>query len=82
MVDVFIFNPPTFPRRTCQNYLISINASSFPSKADTHLLALSYAGGADGMETTDRLLDALPEILTTIEVVHISCFVHRTSQRT
>ncbi|KAJ4861114.1 hypothetical protein T069G_06102 [Trichoderma breve] len=31
---------------------------------DSYLLALSYAGGADGMETTDRLIDGLPEILS------------------
>jgi len=31
---------------------------------DSKLLALSYAGGADGMETTDRLLESLPDILS------------------
>ncbi|KAI1168748.1 methyltransferase domain-containing protein [Nemania serpens] len=31
---------------------------------DSYLLALSYAGGRDGMETTDRLLDSLPHVLS------------------
>jgi len=31
---------------------------------DSHLLALSYAGGRDGMETTDRLIAALPDTLS------------------
>ncbi|KAI1200548.1 methyltransferase domain-containing protein [Nemania serpens] len=31
---------------------------------DSYLLALSYAGGRDGMETTDRLLDSLPRVLS------------------
>jgi release factor glutamine methyltransferase len=31
---------------------------------DSRLLSLSYAGGADGMETTNSLLDSVPEILS------------------
>ena len=31
---------------------------------ESHLLELSYAGGRDGMETTDRLLASLPEVLS------------------
>ncbi|KAI1177533.1 methyltransferase domain-containing protein [Nemania sp. FL0916] len=31
---------------------------------DSFLLALSYAGGRDGMEVTDRLLDSLPRVLS------------------
>ncbi|KAI0396097.1 methyltransferase domain-containing protein [Xylariaceae sp. FL0594] len=31
---------------------------------DSYLLALSYAGGRDGMETTDRLLESLPRVLS------------------
>ncbi|OAA56598.1 n-glutamine methyltransferase mtq2 [Niveomyces insectorum RCEF 264] len=31
---------------------------------DAHLLELAYAGGRDGMETTDRLLAALPDVLS------------------
>ena len=31
---------------------------------ESHLLALSYAGGRDGMETTDRLIDGLPNLLS------------------
>lgn len=31
---------------------------------DSYLLSLSYAGGKDGMETTDRLIEALPGALS------------------
>lgn len=31
---------------------------------DSYLLSLSYAGGKDGMETTDRLIEALPTALS------------------
>ncbi|KAL3964143.1 hypothetical protein ACCO45_001147 [Purpureocillium lilacinum] len=31
---------------------------------DSYLLSLSYAGGMDGMETTDRLIERLPQILS------------------
>jgi release factor glutamine methyltransferase len=45
---------PTFTSTT--------GANSFDE--DSYLLSLSYAGGKDGMETTDRLLDSLPWILS------------------
>ena len=31
---------------------------------ESHLLELAYAGGRDGMETTDRLLASLPDVLS------------------
>lgn len=31
---------------------------------DSYLLSLSYAGGRDGMETTDRVIEALPGVLS------------------
>ena len=63
MVDVLVFNPPYVPTPDLPALPEGKGRlSSF--EEDSHLLALSYAGGADGMETTDRLLDALPEILS------------------
>ena len=65
MVDVLIFNPPYVPTPDLPALPDSVNRITQPSfEDDSHLLALSYAGGADGMETTDRLLDALPHILS------------------
>jgi release factor glutamine methyltransferase len=65
MVDVLIFNPPYVPTPDLPALPDSVDRIIQPSfEDDSHLLALSYAGGADGMETTDRLLDALPDILS------------------
>lgn len=68
-VDVLIFNPPYVPTSE-----MPVRPESFkyddPSKGtpsfedDSYLLSLSYAGGLDGMETTDRLIDALPTTLS------------------
>ncbi|KAL2118988.1 hypothetical protein VTJ04DRAFT_5947 [Mycothermus thermophilus] len=38
---------------------------------DSTLLALAYAGGRDGMQVTDRLLAALPEILSERGVAYV-----------
>jgi release factor glutamine methyltransferase len=66
MVDVLIFNPPYVPTPDLPELPTLSETPAQPSfEDDSHLLALSYAGGADGMETTDRLLDSLPAILDT-----------------
>lgn len=63
-VDVLIFNPPYVPTPDLPELPALSNMAANPSfEDDSHLLALSYAGGADGMETTNRLLDTLPGIL-------------------
>ncbi|KIH89617.1 methyltransferase [Sporothrix brasiliensis 5110] len=60
-VDVLLFNPPYVPTpRLPQNE--SDTRDDFAR--DSHLLELAYAGGHDGMETTDRLLEALPDVLS------------------
>ncbi|ETN39859.1 uncharacterized protein HMPREF1541_06085 [Cyphellophora europaea CBS 101466] len=38
---------------------------------ESHLLSLTYAGGADGMETTNRLLKALPGVLSERGVAYV-----------
>ncbi|KAH7328829.1 methyltransferase domain-containing protein [Stachybotrys elegans] len=68
-VDVLIFNPPYVPTpdmpQRPDTFPESWSAGDKPSfDDDSYLLSLSYAGGRDGMETTDRLIDALPEILS------------------
>ncbi|RDW67736.1 hypothetical protein BP6252_09132 [Coleophoma cylindrospora] len=63
-VDVLIFNPPYVPTPDLPALPGAEDGEQTSYEVDSHLLALSYAGGADGMETTDRLLDDLPNILS------------------
>lgn len=76
-VDVLIFNPPYVPSEELpvppatwserEESLASVGgvAACKPTfDEDSYLLALSYAGGEDGMEITNRLLECLPETLS------------------
>jgi release factor glutamine methyltransferase len=71
-VDVLIFNPPYVPT---EDLPVPLDEAAMSSQAvferDSKLLELSYAGGADGMETTDRLLDQLPSILSERGVAYV-----------
>lgn len=65
-VDVLVFNPPYVPTPSLPSIpgeeLVARDQTSFED--DSKLLELSYAGGVDGMETTDRLLEQLPDVLS------------------
>jgi release factor glutamine methyltransferase len=60
-VDVLIFNPPYVPTPDLPSLVQNENLRDFD--VDTHLLELSWAGGEDGMEVTNRFLSSLPEVL-------------------
>ncbi|OJD26110.1 hypothetical protein ACJ73_02511 [Blastomyces percursus] len=60
-VDVLIFNPPYVPTPELPDIISSPPLSQF--ERESHLLSLSYAGGELGMETTNRFLNSIPEVL-------------------
>ena len=73
-VDVLVFNPPYVPtdelpaqddaRLGPAGEDGSTMSASARFDRDSYLLSLSYAGGRDGMEITDRLIEALPGALS------------------
>jgi len=59
-----VFNPPYVPTSELPDLPPGDGATHTSFEDNSKLLALSYAGGMDGMETTDRLLASLPGILS------------------
>ncbi|KAL2065125.1 hypothetical protein VTL71DRAFT_4265 [Oculimacula yallundae] len=62
-VDVLIFNPPYVPTSELPQISKELDSQATSYDDDSYLLSLSYAGGVDGMETTNRLLDSLDSVL-------------------
>ncbi|KAH6628004.1 methyltransferase domain-containing protein [Chaetomium tenue] len=82
-VDVLVFNPPYVPTPELPSMYqqggegegggqaTTTTTTAAAYEEDSRLLALSYAGGRDGMEITDRLIEALPEVLSSRGVAYL-----------
>ncbi|KAL2856005.1 hypothetical protein BJY01DRAFT_187166 [Aspergillus pseudoustus] len=69
-IDILLFNPPYVPTEDLPDIPSTSTPETTPNlsrsakfERDSYYLSLTYAGGRDGMETTDKLLEAIPEVL-------------------
>lgn len=62
-VNLMIFNPPYVPTPSIPSHRVEEASAVTNFERDSALLELSYAGGVDGMEVTDRLLSLIPQTL-------------------
>ena len=70
-VDVLVFNPPYVPTPSLPSAWEKHSRENLTFDDDSHLLELSYAGGRDGMEITDRLLEQVPDVLSQRGVAYV-----------
>lgn len=76
--DILVFNPPYVPTDSVPAFPSSsspadhtVLKSSPTFEESSRLLELSYAGGVDGMEVTNRLLRQLPDVLSPRGVAYV-----------
>ncbi|KAL9096269.1 MAG: hypothetical protein Q9163_006452, partial [Psora crenata] len=64
-IDVLISNPPYVPSPQIPHLPDDVErrAEDNNFEYDSYLLSISYEGGKDGMEVTNRLLEQLPDVL-------------------
>ncbi|KAK0718836.1 methyltransferase domain-containing protein [Apiosordaria backusii] len=76
-VDVLVFNPPYVPTEELPTLPATLReggkekGGKVTFEDESKLLELSYAGGKDGMETTDRVIDSLGEVLSDRGVAYL-----------
>ncbi|KIV91735.1 hypothetical protein PV10_06244 [Exophiala mesophila] len=70
-VDILIFNPPYVPSDSVPAIIFPSSSSTPSFEESSHLLAQSYAGGHDGMQVTNRLLDQIPSVLSRRGVAYV-----------
>lgn len=70
-VDVLVFNPPYVPSERTPILPNTDRTYRDKFEENNHLISLSYDGGVDGMETTNRLLAQLPAVLSTNGVAYL-----------
>ena len=74
-VDILIFNPPYVPTESVPAGPPTPPPTSTNGKPtfeeSSKLLELSYAGGVDGMEVTNRLLQQIPHVLSDRGVAYV-----------
>ncbi|RAH42431.1 S-adenosylmethionine-dependent methyltransferase [Aspergillus brunneoviolaceus CBS 621.78] len=68
-IDILLFNPPyvptdAVPRAPTATDFVPAGSRSEQFERESYLLSLTYAGGKDGMEITERLLADLPRVLS------------------
>ena len=71
LVDILVFNPPYVPSDVLPALPQIATAAKSQFEVESHLLSLSYAGGKNGMETTDRLLNDLSRVLSSRGVAYV-----------
>ena len=74
-IDLLIFNPPYVPTPDVPTAMTP-EAGPFQGKLaahdrDSHLLSLSYSGGKDGLEVTNKLLEDLPNCLSQRGIAYV-----------
>lgn len=74
-VDVLVFNPPYVPTpdvpSRSDNGWDGKSEGELSFDNDSQLLELSYAGGRDGMEITEKLLAQVPDVLSERGVAYV-----------
>lgn len=71
-IDLLIFNPPYVPTPEVPTLLVPRSESRHAVyERDSRLLSLSYSGGKNGMEVTNKVLEELPNILSVKGVAYV-----------